>query len=538
MVDILNIGAGATQLYRSALSTVSNNIANMNTDGYTRQVSASAENTPIQMGGMFVGDGARLASITRAFSEFNESNLRNSSSDLANQDPMIKYTDRVVDIMGSKTAGLNSALDTFFNSARDLSSDPGSTTLRNGYLRDADGLAVRFRELAGQLTSVEEETQTSINSQLTSLTSLGKQLLAVNQLLEKNHSGNQQAPALLDQRDNILRDMAEITKIHVKQNTSGSVEVRLDSQTGTPVVVEALRSTEFSATFDATKPGQAEILANVYGTANPTASVIGGSLGGLINFRTQILAPTLASLNGLAEVVATEVNALQTTAVDAGGIRGTNLFNADVATTGAAGFTLLQTDASKVAAAGLLKILPNAGNTGSAKLDYSQIASGTATPNFTLSFTTAAGYSIGGAAVAVDANGGFIHEGINYAVTGTPVNGDTFTVGLNTNAAGDNRNIRLVAQLQTKEVTADGRTVSDSYVDMVNVVGAASTLAKISQDALQVVYDQAVMEKDKISGVSLDQEAADLIRFQQAFQAAAQIIQTSNKMFDSIIGIR
>ena len=201
MVDILNIGAGATQLYRSALSTVSNNIANMNTDGYTRQVSASAENTPIQMGGMFVGDGARLASITRAFSEFNESNLRNSSSDLANQDPMIKYTDRVVDIMGSKTAGLNSALDTFFNSARDLSSDPGSTTLRNGYLRDADGLAVRFRELAGQLTSVEEETQTSINSQLTSLTSLGKQLLAVNQLLEKNHSGNQQAPALLDQRD-------------------------------------------------------------------------------------------------------------------------------------------------------------------------------------------------------------------------------------------------------------------------------------------------------------------------------------------------
>ena len=73
---------------------------------------------------------------------------------------------------------------------------------------------------------------------------------------------------------------------------------------------------------------------------------------------------------------------------------------------------------------------------------------------------------------------------------------------------------------------------------MVNVVGAASTLAKISQDALQVVYDQAVMEKDKISGVSLDQEAADLIRFQQAFQAAAQIIQTSNKMFDSIIGIR
>ena len=95
MVDILNIGAGAAQVYRSALSTVSNNIANLNTDGYTRQVSESAQNIPVQMGGMYVGDGARLASITRAFSEFNESNLRNSSSELETQDPMIQYAESV-----------------------------------------------------------------------------------------------------------------------------------------------------------------------------------------------------------------------------------------------------------------------------------------------------------------------------------------------------------------------------------------------------------------------------------------------------------
>ena len=138
----------------------------------------------------------------------------------------------------------------------------------------------------------------------------------------------------------------------------------------------------------------------------------------------------------------------------------------------------------------------------------------------------------------VDASGGFTHEGINYTTKGTPADGDSFVVGLNANAAGDNRNIRLVAQLQTKQLAADGRTLGDGYIDLVNTVGSAASLAKISQDALQVVHDQAVLEKDKISGVSLDQEAADLIRFQQAFQAAAQIIQTSNKMFDSIIGIR
>ena len=100
------------------------------------------------------------------------------------------------------------------------------------------------------------------------------------------------------------------------------------------------------------------------------------------------------------------------------------------------------------------------------------------------------------------------------------------------------REPNYVCTYQTKEVTADGRTLGDGYIDLVNTVGSASALAKISKDALQVVHDQAVMEKDKISGVSLDQEAADLIRFQQAFQAAAQIIQTSNKMFDSIVNIR
>ena len=76
MVDILNIGAGAAQLYRSALSTVSNNIANLNTEGYTRQVSESAQKIPILQGGMYMGDGARLASVTRAFNEFNESNAQ------------------------------------------------------------------------------------------------------------------------------------------------------------------------------------------------------------------------------------------------------------------------------------------------------------------------------------------------------------------------------------------------------------------------------------------------------------------------------
>ena len=537
MFDLLSVGAGATQLYRSALTTVSNNIANMNTDGYTRQVSSSEQNTPILQGGGYIGSGAHLGNITRAFSEFNESNLRNSSSELATQDPMIKYADRIVDVMGSDTSSLSSAFDQFFASAANLSSDPASRALRNLYLRDADGLAVRFRELSGQLSNIEQETQSQITLKLTSLTELGKQLFTVNQQLAKKATLNEQPPNLLDKRDGILRDMAELAKIHITHSTSGTVEVRLDNQNGT-TIVDSLRSTTFSATFEPDQSGQIEILANVHGMASPTSSLTGGSLGGLLNFRSQVLAPAVTGLDALAVITTTQINTIQMTGVDMNGARGAALFDADVATTGAAGFNLLLSDPDKVATAGLLKIVSGATNSGSATLGYSQIAAGTATPTFTLNFSTADGYVIDGNVVDVDAIGAFTYQEINYSFTGTPGDGDSFTVGLNAAGLGDNRNMLLVSRLQDKAVYPDGRSMSEGYLDLVRKVGNTSALAKISQDALQAVHDQAVVEKDKLSGVSLDQEAADLIRFQQAYQASAQIIQTATKMFDSILGIR
>ena len=85
---------------------------------------------------------------------------------------------------------------------------------------------------------------------------------------------------------------------------------------------------------------------------------------------------------------------------------------------------------------------------------------------------------------------------------------------------------------------ADGSTVGEAYISLVNTVGSKAALAMMSKEALQVVYDQAVAAKDQVSGVSLDQEAGELIRFQQAYQASAQIIQVASKLFDSILSIR
>jgi flagellar hook-associated protein FlgK len=130
------------------------------------------------------------------------------------------------------------------------------------------------------------------------------------------------------------------------------------------------------------------------------------------------------------------------------------------------------------------------------------------------------------------------YQTLTLSFDSAPKAGDRFVVDGNEGGIGDNGNMLLLVALQDKPVLANGRTISEGYIDLVSTVGNKATLGKISQEALQVVYDQAVESRDQVSGVSLDQEAADLIRLQQAYQASAQIIQMSSKIFDSILGIR
>tara|TARA_B110000091_G_scaffold189531_1_gene212117 strand:+ start:49 stop:1668 length:1620 start_codon:yes stop_codon:yes gene_type:complete len=539
MTDLLNIGAQATQLYKSALTTVSNNIANLNTEGYSRQSLDISANTMIPIGNTYLGTGSTLNQITRAYNGFVETNLRDTSSDLYNQQPVIDYGNRVIDIFGSPTSGLTSSLDRFYAASATLSTDPASVPQRNIFLTEAESLASSFQSLSGHLDDIDQESQLDINLQLSTLNNLTQQLVEVNAQLARKPSLDQQPPELLDQRDNLLRELSELVKIDVNERASGGVEVRLDSSTGT-VLVNQLTSAKFTASFSENDPGAAKIFANVHGSSSETLSVTGGLLGGLINFRSQILAPAVTALDHLAVTVNAEINAIQTTGVDLNGERGTALFEIDPNTGGAAGFNIILTDPSKVAAAGLLRITNGDANTGSASLDYLAIPTGAATPAVTLTYDDVAGTftDSSGGVYTPDVKGLFSVGAITFELRGVPATGDTFEIGLNTNAAGDNRNMALMVQLQNKSVMPNGNSISAGYAEIVNGAGNRVSLAVISQDAMQAIYDQAIQAKGMVSGVNLDQEASDLIRFQQAYQASAQIIKTASELFDAILAVR
>ncbi|MEL0039285.1 MAG: flagellar basal body protein, partial [Halieaceae bacterium] len=212
MVDVLAIGSGAVNAYRQALSTTSNNIANTNTPGYTRRALSVSESFPVQEGIFSFGTGASAESVARAYDEFVERSLRDATSDLKVTEPVIEYANRIVDLIATESASLANAMDDFFNAAEQLSTDPRSTALRGDFLSSGELIAVRFNDLSQQIDKISEESEIEFRRSVDDLNALSAQLLTVNEQLNRKDSIDKQPPSLLDQRDNLLRDMSELAK--------------------------------------------------------------------------------------------------------------------------------------------------------------------------------------------------------------------------------------------------------------------------------------------------------------------------------------
>jgi len=121
--------------------------------------------------------------------------------------------------------------------------------------------------------------------------------------------------------------------------------------------------------------------------------------------------------------------------------------------------------------------------------------------------------------------------------TSAPLQGDVFTVDGNHDGVGNNEGVLRLVELESLRVVPGGKTLSEAYIQEVSDVGNIAQQALVAKDALTVVYDQAVEARDAISGVSLDEEAASLIRFQQAYQASAKVMQTASTLFDAILRV-
>jgi flagellar hook-associated protein 1 FlgK len=208
------------------------------------------------------------------------------------------------------------------------------------------------------------------------------------------------------------------------------------------------------------------------------------------------------------------------------------------------GLSLLTTDPTKIAAAGPLVTGAAAGNTGSASITSATVPNMAAwvRGNYTLTFTSPTAYSV------TDANGNTVatgayaagtpidFNGIDVTLSGTPASGDSFTIDDNGAGSGDNSNaLQLAAILNQNVLNGGTESLSGAVNAYVGTVGLQTSQAQNGATAQQSVMQSAQNAQQSVQGVNLDQEAANMVQYQQAYQAAAQVIQTSDTLFQSIL---
>lgn len=233
---------------------------------------------------------------------------------------------------------------------------------------------------------------------------------------------------------------------------------------------------------------------------------------------------------------------------------------------GASDLAVAITDRNKLAAGAPIVTGAPVSNTGSGKLGAGSVdkayltpgnaLTGTVTLTYDKATTSLTGFPAGQAVMVKGLNGAtttypagtanipytegdsFSFGGINFNMTGAPAQGDKFTIAPNSGGVGDNRNASLLAGLQTKNILDGGKaTFQGSYAETVSYVGNKTREVQVSGLASLALLQQTSTQQQAVSGVNLDEEAANLLRYQQAYQACGKVMQIASTLFDVVIGL-
>jgi len=621
MSELFSIGTSALIANQRLLSTAGHNIANANTDGYSRQRVTLSQRPPQYIGVGFVGKGVDIASITRNASDFLTDNVRFSASGQARA---ATYADLSTQVDGLLSDGTFSpAVQKFFNSLQDAANDPSSTAARQVLLNSANNLTDRFQDLHNRFNAIAKNVNDELASKVDKLNTLATAVAGLNkQIVQSYGIASGGAPNdLLDQRDVLLKNISELVNINVAPQSDGGVNVFIGNG---QLLVASEQTNQIKVTPNVLDGSRKEIsVVKANGSGVITDSISGGELAGVLQFRDQVLEPARNAIGRLAVVLSESYNAQHQTGVDLSGTRGAAMFNygspivnagatnsgamavaidavnlpnlttSDYSLTydgtnytlerldtgatrtfpGGAAFTadglsftpsgtaaagdsyrimptkyagrsidVRVTDPARLALAGPVRATTTLANIGNAKISAPTILDSTDAALQTsvqLVFNTPpTTYQVNGTGALIPFNnGGNIDiNGWRVQISGTPAAGDTFQVTSNTNAKGDNTNALALLNLRLKGIM-DGSTATyqDAYNQTLGQVGSLTQQAEISRDSLKVTLSNAEAARDQVAGVNLDEEAADLVRYQQAYQGAAQIVSAANQAFQALL---
>lgn len=625
MSSMLNIGISGLNAAQVALSTVSNNIANAGTSGYSEESVLQVETIAQSNGQYSIGGGVNVVAVQRAYSQYLTSALWSSNSSLQSATTSANLTGTLNSLL-SNSGNLQTALDNFYSSFSSVAGSPSSSSVRQAALGDASSLTSVFNTLGQQLSQQSTEVNQEIGNTVTSINSLSSQIAALNGQIAQAGVGSN-PNSLLDQRDNLVQQLAGLTGISAATDSNGAISVYTSAG---ETLVSGTQSYALSSGDNQYDPSSTDVFDS--SGNDVTSQLTGGTLGALISYRSTVLEPAQNALGQSAIALASSVNGQQAQGLNLNGQQGQAIFSvgspsvlpssknsasgatvsasvSDVSQltssdyilsytgsgTGTNGWSLATTTGQSVpltansdgtlSADGLTFSVSGTAQTGDSyeiqptrnaasslavtMTDPKGIAAAaalTASAATTNKGTGAAGavsvthssnanllsgatvtFGAGGTYTVTDGAGNTTNgtytagqpitaDGWSLSLSGTPSSGDSFTVAANTNGLNDGSNATALASLADAGVLDGGDTsVVASYANLTAQIGSAGSEANAELTTQTNLFGQAESSQQSLAGVNLNQEAANLVQFQQAYQASAQVISTAQQIFTSLI---
>jgi flagellar hook-associated protein 1 FlgK len=643
-MSIFSIGVTGLDAAMIGLSTTSHNIANASTTGYNRQTIVQGTNFATLTGAGYIGQGTNVETVKRIYDQFLSQEVMSAQTSAAEMNSYSAQISQIDNLLGNTTSGLSVGLANFFSGVQQVAADPTSIAARQTMLSDANALVSTLQTMDQRLSQIRTGVNSQITSEVSAINSYSKQIADLNQRINLASAGsgsNQQPNDLLDKRDQVIAELNQHIRVSTLTQADGTVSVFFGN--GEPLVVG---NTSYTLSTQPASDDPNRTVVAVQAASGGAATEVsesqltGGTLGGLVSFRSQSLDSAQNALGRMAIAIGQNFNDQSKLGQDLNGLAGTDIFNlgspatiassqntgsaaltatltstaasdlttsdyqlgydgtnyvltrlsdgkswsaasvAAVATSagqgfdlaiasgainagdvfkieptrmGSAGMSVAITDPRSIAAAAPFRTAAALDNIGTAKISAGSVDT-PPPPNANLqqpvmiAFIDPTHFSVTGTGIPASASlppyvsytsgADVSYNGWTVQITGAAVAGDTFTVAANTGGTADSRNAVALAALQTKSTMIGGTaSYQEAYAQLVSEVGNKASEVSSMATSQQAAADQADSARKSVSGVNLDEEAANLIKYQQAYQASAKVISIASKLFDQILAL-
>ncbi len=534
-MSIFSIGLSGIRAAQAGLFATSGNISNINTPGFNREIVNLSESK---------ASGVKVDSIERQFNQFVASRLNAAAGSYASLETYYSQVHQIDKLMSDERSGLAPVMQEFFKAIGQVNSNPADPAARSGVMGTASTLTAQFRSFGNYLEDIESTVNEEVKFEINTINALSEQVAMLNKEILMARAAGKAPNSLLNQRDQVVHELSQKMDVRVYEQKSGSYSISMSN--GFPLVASDT-TFKLSAISDSSDPtrlvvGYEDVAGNEVQLKESVFNK--GSLGGLLEFRSDTLDTMRNQLGQMVAVFADAMNQQHQLGIDLNQQPGGVMFDTGQTVTyrnsGNTGNAIATTDIIDTTA---LKATNYDIRQTPAGFEVTRVDNGK-TVNATFD-GVANTLEFDGLRVSFDA--GAIANGDSFRVKPLANQVKSFELLLDdssqfaaaqSNASGDNRNGLAMLDIQSQLLVEGKGTLSQAYGTMVSTLGNKINVVKANMAAQQGLTEQLHAVQQSESGVNLDEEAANLIRYQQYYQANAKVIETGSTILETILSLR